>query len=234
MKNSELRVKALGKVKDHNFSLVSVAAFAMAAVPLLMADVTGIVAADLLISFAVSFIVGIAGAQGYAHVAMGIWRQGNGGFKALFSGFTGLKRLKASLLPAAVYAAMLVIFRNFVLTDVWYVALAGGIAVIALHTALTYGCFGVEMQPDICPVRAFCGGVARAARRIGRIAGMRLSCFWWIAAVLAVTFWLCVRGGLALIITALVIFLVALVCRWMVGAFVALCEAGLAREMYKE
>lgn len=234
MYNSELRLKALAKVKDHNFSLVSAASFALAVIPLLMADVTGMPAADLGISFATGLVVGIAGAQGYARVAMGIWRQNKGGFRELFSGFTSLRRLKASLAPAAIYSAMLMLLRYFVLPGSWYAALAAMAGVAVLHTVLVYGCFGVEMQPDICPLRAFAGGVARAFRKFPSVLEMRLNCFWWIAAALGIALFFCLRAGLARILTVLIVFLVALVCRWMVGAFIALCEAGLAREMYKE
>ena len=35
-------------------------------------------------------------------------------------------------------------------------------------------------------------------------------------------------------ITALIVFLVVLIPRWMVGAYIALCEAGLARTLFKQ
>ena len=63
---------------------------------------------------------------------------------------------------------------------------------------------------------------------------MKAYLYWWIAAVIAITVVLCNTKPLPGVFTGLIIFLVGLVCRWMVGALIALSEAGQAREAYRE
>jgi len=75
--------------------------------------------------------------------------------------------------------------------------------------------------------------VAAMLKNLGRVIEMRVNVYWWIAAVMLGILWICDASGLFSILTALVVFLVGLVCRWMVGALTALCEAGLARNLMK-
>jgi len=232
MGNSELRMKALAKVKDKNFSVLSAAAYAIAALALLAADITGIMLLDAAIMLLVSLAVGLISGAGYIKVSMGMWRQAKGGFGELFSCYSSLDAIKRGALPAGVYAVMLMLFRYGVLSGIWYIALVSGIVCIVLHIAASWGGYAIEFESGSCPVKAFGNGLKLAVKNAGRILEMKAYLYWWIAAAVAVTIVLC-SGSLSGPFMALVVFLVGLVCRWMVGAFIALAEAGLAREAYR-
>ena len=230
MNNSEIRVKALAKAKDYNFSLSSAFTYFLMGVALLAGDVTGIPAADAAISAVIAVIVGLICGPGYVHLGMEAWRHGKKNFSGLFYGFKNIGR---ALIPGLCYAAMLLVFRFLVLGSAWYVALAAGVVCVALNLIATWAAYGTEINEDMPAIKAALEGVVAMAKNIGRVAEMRGYLYWWIAAVMGGVLWICEASGLYSILTALVVFLVGLVCRWMVGAFVALAEAGLARNIMK-
>lgn len=231
MNNSEIRMKALAKAKDHNFSLAAAFTYFLMGAALLAGDITGIAAADTAISAAACFIVALICGPGYVHVSMETWRQGRRNFSGLFYGFRNFRR---AALPAAAYAAMLMIFRFIVLGNEWYFALIAGAGCIVLNLLAVWAAYGAEIYDDGKPVKAALAGVSALIGNIGRVIEMRAYLWWWIAAVMGAALWICDSSGLFSILTALVVFLVGLVCRWMVGAFVALSEAGLARNVMKQ
>lgn len=233
MTNSELYTKALAKVKDKNFSVASALTYTIAAIPLLAADITGFIWADLAIMYVVCFCAGLISSYGYAKLAMERFRYTQGGFRELFTCYTSVDELKRGALPAAVYAVMLMLFRYGVLSGVWYAAVFAGIACILLHIAAGWGSYMILMESDNCPVKEFGRGIDLAARSLARIIAVKAYLYWWIAAAIAVTLVLCGTRPLPGIFVGLIVFLVGLVCRWMVGAFIALTEAGLAREVYR-
>lgn len=230
MNNSEIRIKALAKAKDYNFSMAGAFAYFIMGVVLLAGDITGIFAADLAISAVLAFLAGLICGPGYVHVAMETWRQGKKNFSGLFFGF---RNIKSAVIPAAVYAAMLMVFRFLVLGSRWYFALAAGIACIALNMIATWAAYGIELNAAGSTAKSAAEGVAAMLKNLGRVIEMRVNVYWWIAAVMLGILWICDASGLFSILTALVVFLVGLVCRWMVGALTALCEAGLARNLIK-
>ena len=232
--NADVRNKALAKVKDKNFSVLSATAYAIAAVPLLAADITGILAVDMIIMFIVSFAAGLVSCSGYTKVAMGRWRQAQGGFRELFGCYASAGELKRGALPAGVYAVMLMLFRYGVTGRSWYAAVIAGVACIMLHIIASWGGYVIAIEKDNCPVKSFMNGVNLAARNAGSIIAMKAYLYWWIAVVIAITVVLCNTNPLPGVFTGLIIFLVGLVCRWMVGALIALSEAGQAREAYRE
>jgi len=232
--NAELRIKALAKVKDKNFSVLSSVAYAIAAVSLLLGDITGILAIDALIMLAAGFLAGLVSAAGYAKVSMGIWMMNKGGFSELFSCYKSKEALKRGALPAGAYALMLTVLRLGVLSGVWYAAVISGLVCIALQIIAFWGGYVIAIEEKNCPVKAFVSGLKLAVNNIVRVIGMKLYLYWWIAAVIAAAAALCINYALPGAFTGLVVFLVGLVCRWMVGAFIALAEAGLAREAYRK
>lgn len=224
MNNSDIRMKALAKAKDYNFSAAGAFTYFIMGVVLLAGDVTGIFIADLAVSAVFAFLAALICGPGYVHIAMETWRQGKKSFSGLFYGF---KNIKKAALPAAVYMAMLLVFRFLVLGSKWYIALIAGIFCVALNMVSVWAAYGIEVNGSAV------SGVSALIKNIGRVIEMRAYIYWWIAAVMLGILWICVSSGLHAILTALVIFLVGLVCRWMVGAFTALCEAGLARNVMK-
>lgn len=230
MNNSEIRVKALAKAKDYNFSAIGAFTYIIMGVVLLAGDVTGIFAADFAISAVLAFLAALICGPGYVHVAMETWRQGRKNFSGLFHGF---RNIKTALIPAVVYAAMLLVFRFLVLGSKWYFALAAGIGCIALNMIATWAAYGIELDAADSAAKSAAEGVMIMLRNLGRVIEMRANLYWWIAAVMLGILWICNASGLFSILTALVVFLVGLVCRWMVGALTALCEAGLARNLMK-
>lgn len=230
MNNSEIRIKALAKAKDYNFSSAGAFTYFIMGVVLLAGDVTGIFAADLAISAVVAFIASLICGPGYVHVAMETWRQGKKNFSGLFFGFRSISR---AAVPAAIYAAMLLIFRFLVLGRKWYVALIFGIIALVLNMAATWAAYGTEIFEGESAPKAAVSGVAYLVKNFGRAVEMRAYVYWWIAAFMGAILWICDASGLHAILTALVVFLSGLVCRWMVGALNALCEAGLARNVMK-
>ena len=230
MNNSDIRMKALAKAKDHNFSPASAFTYFIMGVVLLAGDVTGIFAADLAVSAVLAFAVGLICGPGYVHLAMETWRHGEKKFAGLFWGFRNIKK---ALIPAAAYAAMLLVFRFLVLANEWYFALAAGIGCAALNLLSVWAAYAIEIYDDMTSAKAALQGVTVMIKNLSRVSEMRLYIYWWIAAVMGGILWICNASGLFSILTALVVFLVGLVCRWMVGAFTALCEAGLARNLMK-
>jgi len=230
MNNNEIRIKALAKAKDYNFSAAGAFTYFIMGIMLLAGDITGIFAADIAISAVFAFLAALICGPGYVHVAMETWRQGRKNFSGLFFGFRNIKR---AALPAAVYAAMLLVFRFLVLGRQWYVALISGIVCLLLNFIAIWMAYGVELNAADSPVKAAFKGAEYLFRNISRAVEMRLYVYWWIAAVMLGILWICNASGLFSILTALVVFLVGIVCRWMVGAFTALCEAGLARNIMK-
>ena len=224
MKNSDIRMKALAKAKDYNFSGAGAFTYFIMGVVLLAGDVTGIFIADLAISAVMAFIAALICGPGYVHLAMEAWRQGKKNFSGLFYGFRNIKK---AALPAAIYALMLLVFRFVVLGSKWYIALIAGAVCIVLNAVSVWAAYGTELNGSALD------GVSALIKNIGRVGEMRLYIYWWIAAVMLGILWICDASGLHAILSALVVFLVGLVCRWMVGAFTALCEAGLARNVMK-
>lgn len=233
MNNAELRTKALAKVKDKNFSVLSAVAFVFPAATMFFGDITGILAVDMLIMFIVSLAAGLAGGAGYCRVSMGMWRMVKGGFPELFSFYKSRDGLKRGALPAFTYAVMLMVFRYGVLGGVWYAAVISGIVCIALHIAASWGAYVIEIEEKNCPVKAFLNGVKLAVKNIGRIMEMKIYLYWWMAAVVAIAIVLCNGRELPGVMTGLIVFLLGFAFRWMIGAFIALAEAGLAREAYR-
>lgn len=231
MSNAELRAKALSKIKDKNFSLVSVFTYTLAALTLLAGDITGIPAVDVLISLAAGFIASIFCAAGHIRVAMGIWRQGKGGFRDMAGCITDMNTLRRHALPCVVYSAALVIFRHVTLSGDIVIAIISGIIAFMLHILACYGCYAVELTPDLPPLAAFGEGVGAALRSIGRILEMKFITGWWIAAIIAFTLYIFSISNLTPAIMGLIMFLILLIIRWMIGSFIALAEAGLARKI---
>ena len=99
MKNSEIRIKALAKAKDHNFSAAGAFTYFLMGLVLLAGDITGIPAADVAIYAVIAFAVSLICGPGYVHVAMETWRQGKKNFSGLFYGFRNIKKAAA---PAVV------------------------------------------------------------------------------------------------------------------------------------
>lgn len=234
MDNKELRGKALGRIKERNFSFVSATAYFLAALTLLAGDITGIYALDIAITFVFGFVMAQFSAAGYVRVAMGMWRQGKGGFKALAAGFTSIRVFARTALPCAAYALLLTVFRHVVLGRAWYVSLIAGAAVFIGHIFVSYALYGCELKSDKPALSACTEGVKVAARGLGRILEMKLNNYWWIALIIAFTIYVSFVGGQQGFIVALITFLVGLVLRWMVGAYIALAEAGLARTLFKQ
>lgn len=224
MKNSEIRVKALAKAKDYNFSGAGAFTYFLMGLVLLAGDITGVPAADVAIYAVIAFVVSLICGPGYVHVAMETWRQGKKNFSGLFYGFRNIKKAAA---PAVVYTAMLLLFRFVVLGSKWYIAAPAGIVCAVFNLAATWMAYANELELNTAE------GLVMLAKNIGRALEMRAYVYWWIAAVMLGILWICNASGLFSILTALVVFLVGLVCRWMVGAFTALCEAGLARNVMK-
>lgn len=230
MNNSEIRIKALAKAKDYNFSAAGAFTYFIMGIVLLAGDVTGIYIADIAISAAVAFIASLICGPGYVHVAMETWRQGKKNFSGLFFGFRNFSR---AAFPAAIYATMLLVFRFLVLGRKWYVALIFGIVALALNLVATWAAYGAELSRNENGPISAADGIMCLFKNIGRAVEMRAYVYWWIAAFMGAVLWICDASGLHAILTALVVFLSGLVCRWMVGAFNALCEAGLARNLMK-
>lgn len=230
MNNSDIRMKALAKAKDYNFSMTGAFTYFLMGVVLLAGDVTGIFAADLAISAVFAFVAALICGPGYVHVAMETWRQGKKSFSGLFFGF---RRIKRAAIPAAVYAAMLLVFRFLVLGRRWYIALIAGVICIILNLIAAWMAYAAELNEKESAAKAAAEGVTALFKNIGRVLEMRAYVYWWIAALMLFILWICETSGLHAILTALVVFLVGLVGRWMVGAFTALSEAGLARNILK-
>ena len=234
MSNKELRVKALSKIKHDNFSGLSAAAYAIAALPLLLGDITGIKLADIAITFAAAFIAALFCAAGYVRVAMGRWRFTKGGFRDLACCFTEWNTFVRSALPCAVYAGMITVFRHVVMTGGWITAAIVGVCLIFVHLFVSYALYGCELCPEKGPIKAAMTGVATAVKGMGAILEMKIYVYWWIAGLIAIIMYCCISGKQPGFITALIVFLVVLIPRWMVGAYIALCEAGLARTLFKQ
>ena len=233
MTNEELRVKALAKVKDKNFPVLSAVAYAIGAVTLIFADVTGIVALDIAIAMILGFATGLIACSGYAKVGMDMWRHKQGDFPELFSCYKSLETMKRGALPAATYALMLVVLRYGVLSGVWYVALIAGVVCVLLQMMAFWGAYMTEMEDGECPVKTYARGVKLAWKNIGRIIGMKVYVYWWMAGIVGVAVWLCISNELPPVMSGLIVFLLGFVLRWMIGAFIALAEAGVAREAYR-
>ncbi len=233
MDNAELRVKALAKVKDKNFPVLSAVAYAIGAATLLFADVTGIMALDIVIALILGSATGLIACSGYAKVGMDMWRHKKGDFPELFSCYKSLEALKRGALPAATYAAMLVVLRYGVLSGVWYAALISGVICIMLQLMAFWGAYMTEMEEQECPVKTYVKGIRLAWKNIVSIIGMKVYLYWWMAAIIGIAVWLSVSKGLPPVMTGLIVFLLGFVLRWMIGAFIALAEAGLAREAYR-
>ena len=235
MNNKEIRARALSKVKGQisNLSFIIVISYMLQKILGLFTMATG-TALDVILGVAAHILISLLTA-GTAKVAITAWREGRASWRDLFSGFAGVRMFLCGLY-GGVLAAMFGLLSNVIY--MFAPEIAGYAASVVLDWAAAlctgYIVFAADLFEKLAPIDAARKGMSVLTKRLARVIKMELNLYWWIIVALALVFVLTgVIGGVAGIPLRMVLFLVMLALKWAVGAYIALCEAGLARTLMK-
>lgn len=235
MKNSQLREKALNKVKVKIKGLTgaSIIAYLCMALTLLAGDFTGNMLLDIAIELAAGFVLSLIAMAGYKRVGLTAWRQSSAAYADLMGCFTGGKNLAKGAAPALMTSIALTLIRQLAFGGEWYAAVIVGVAAVIMYIFAAYICYAGEINETAGPAAAVAAGASAAARNMGRILEMLFMLYWWVAAALMGCVLICRASGLSQAPTTLVTFLVGFVLCYLIAPYNALAEAGLGREIFK-
>ena len=235
MKNSEIRGRALSKVKSqiNGLSAIVVVVYVIQKLLGLMSGITG-TALDVALGVVVHIITALLTA-GLARVAIRAWREGKAGWGDMLICFRDRRYLLAGLYGGIIAAVF------GVLGDAVYIFgnATAGFAAGALFDWAAAACIGyivyaADLFENIPVLEAARKGMAALTKGIARVVCMEINLYWWIALAMAVMFaFVGIVGGVSGIPLRLVLFITMCVLKWVVGGYIMLCEAGLARTLLK-
>lgn len=238
MTNAEIRRKALSKVKVKNLTTLAF----LSAVALWLAQLTRGIGAnplsDAAIQAGAAVVVSLLFPAGLTRVSMGAWRQNEAKFSAFFSFLYRPRLFLRGLLLGLVAGAWRLGF-SLLLTGpalarilslpgrgIWLLPLAAAVLAPLLFLWI-FLYFALELGSG------FRLGLRTAFQNLGRILEMELSLLWWVALVYAAAVAISLSAGLGGAALNAVCALVGISLTWMIGAYVCLANAGLAREIHK-
>jgi hypothetical protein len=244
MNNADIRKKALSKVKVKNLTLLAVISYLFYWLSQFASGVTGNFATDAAIGAGVALLFSLFFPAGLARASMSAWRQGEARFVMLFEYLFRprllVRGLVLGLAAAAFRLVMAFLFAGDTLARIdalpgnglWLLAV-GVVAVIPLLFLWIFLYFALELQPEAGLGAALAHGLSVAAKNLGRILLMEFSLLWWVALIWLGALVVSMLSELAGAALNAVTSLVAAALTWMIGAYVCLANAGLAREIYK-
>lgn len=244
MTNAEIRAKALSKVKVKNLTFLAVIAYVLSWFSQFARGVTGAFFTDAVLGAGVALVLALIFPAGLARASMSAWRQGEARFASLFEPLYRPRLLVRGLalgLAAAAYRLLM----SFLVTDavlaridalpgngLWLLAV-GVLALVPLLFVWIFLSFALELQPEAALGAALARGFSVTIQNLGRILLMELALLWWVALVWIGALAIAIFSGLTGAALNAVTTLVALVLTWMIGSYVCLANAGLAREIMK-
>lgn len=239
MTNADIRKKALAKVKVKNLTFLAVLSYALHFFAQFARGVTGAALPDALIVAGAGLVLSLAVPAGLVRASMTAWRQNEAKFGTYFGSFFRPRLLPRGLALGAAGAAV-EFGAYFLLLGVLggRVSLWLAVPVIALLVpagfAWLFLYFALELQPDAHLLPALRRGIRVILKNLGRILLMELSLLWWVALTYLAALAIALASGLRGAALNAVTSLVALVLTWLIGAYVCLGNAGLAREIFKD
>ena len=244
MTNAEIRKKALSKIKVKNLTFLAVIAYVLSWFSQFARGVTGDFFTDTALGAGVALVLSLIFPAGLSRVSMSAWRQSEARFVSLFEYLFRprlvLRGLALGLVAIVYRIVMALITTDAVLARIdalpgnglWLLPV-GVLALVPLLFLWIFLYFALELQPEAALGVALARGFAGAIRNLGRILLMELSLLWWVALIWIGALAIAIFSGLTGAALNAVISLVALVLTWMIGSYVCLANAGLAREIFK-
>lgn len=244
MTNADIRKKALSKVKVKNLTIMAVLSGLLIWISQFVGGLTGDVPTDAVIAGGAALFVSLVFPAGLTQAAMTAWRQNEARFSTFFACFFR-PRLMLGGLVLGLAAGLCRILLSLLLTDAVFarldplpghglwVFLVGAVLLVPLFFVWLFLYFALALQPEAGLLAALGRGLSVALKNLGRILGMELSILWWVALVWIGAVVISMLSGLGGAALNAVASLVALVLAWMIGAYVCLVNAGLAREIFK-
>ncbi len=245
MMNAEVRKKALTKVKVKNLTFLAVLSYVFYWLSQFARGATGDVLRDALIGAGTALVLSLFFPAGLARASMTAWRQNEARFSTYFASFYRPRALVRAL-ALGVVAAVFRFCLSYLLTDavllrfdalpghgLWLLAIAV-ILFVPLLFAWFFLYFALELQPEIGLGKALARGMRVIVQNGVRILTMEFVILWWVVLAYAAAVVISIASGLGGAVLNAVTSLIALVLTWMIGAYVCLVNAGLAREIFKD
>lgn len=245
MTNADIRKKALSKVKVKNLTLLAVLSYVFSWLSQFALGLTGDPYADAAVAAGVALVLSLIFPAGLVRASMSAWRKGEARFGDLFA-YLYRPRLLLRGLALGLTAAACRFCLAMLLTDAalarldalpghgLWLLVAGVVVLVPLLFAWIFLYFAFELQPEGTLFAALVRGIAVVFQNLGRILLMELSLLWWVALAWLAANAISMLSGLGGAALNAVISLVSLALTWMIGAYVCLGSAGLARELFKE
>ncbi len=244
MSNADIRKKALAKVKVKNLTIMAVISGLLIWISQFTWGLTGDGPVDAAIAGGAALLVSLVFPAGLLKAAMTAWRQGEARFSTFFACFFRPRPLLGALTLGFV-AGLCRVLLSLLLTDAVFarldplpghglwVFLVGAALLLPLFFVWLFLYFALALQPEAGLFAALGRGLSVAFKNLGRILGMELSILWWVALVWIGAVVISMLSGLGGAALNAVASLVALMLTWMIGSYVCLANAGLAREIFK-
>jgi hypothetical protein len=244
MTNADIRKKALSKVKVKNLTLMAVLSGLLIWISQFASGLTGAAPTDAVLAAGTALLVSLVFPGGLAQAAMTAWRQNEARFSTFFSCFFRPRFLLGGLV-LGLAAALCRVLLSLLLTDAvlarldplpghgLWVFFIGAALLVPLFFVWLFLYFALALQPEENIFAALGRGLSVALKNLGRILLMELSILWWVALAWIGAVAVSMLSGLGGAALNAVASLVALMLAWMIGSYVCLVNAGLAREIFK-
>lgn len=244
MTNPEIRKKALSKVRVRHLTFLVVISYALLWLSRLTRGLTGNALMDAAIGGGVALVLSLIAPAGLARASMTAWRHGEAKFAPFFGSFYR-PRLFLRGVALGLVVALYRFCLSFLLTEKVFTSLSSlpgqglwifpiaFVVLVPFLFAWLFLYFASELMPDVRFGAVLARGVSVIVHNIGRILKMELALLWWIALALFATVAISMLSGLVSPTLDVVMLLVSLTLTWMIGAYVCLANAGLARELFK-